>query len=412
MKILMLTPYVYRREIPTFSNNKSGFGMMVNDIAFHVANSGEEVEMITNAFTEEINVGYRIVKHSKIDFLRSLRIRGLLKYLKQNNVRIRRFSRFARQAYYYMNSGFIRKYIKKTMPDVVHIHGMGALGNVYLDFCRSLGVPCCVTAHGLLENDANVSPVGRQAEIALFSRLERENVPVSVISTGIKRRLTEGYYGLSSSDNVVVINNATEIKEEAITENTTREELGIPKDAYMLLCVGSLLRQKGQIQLLRAYATMSAAMKEKTYLVFAGSIHSNYPVEEEVERLGIKDHVRLLGFVDHSKLPYYYSSADAVALASIDEGFGISLIEGMVYGLPFVTFADLDAVADVYTPECGVLCEERTDEALGMAVEKVLCSTWDHEHIKQLSQRFSYEQMAANYVDFYRNIVINHQNQE
>ena len=406
MKILMLAPYVYRNEILTFSNNKSGFGMMVNDIATYINEAGCEVEMLTNSFTKEENVGYKIVKHSKLGFAFSLRFSGLFRYLKKLQVKKLFSATFARQVYYYLNTGFVRKYIKKSKPDIVHIHGIGILSDIYVDICKKLHVPCCVTAHGLLQNDAMVSHVGKQAEIDLFKKLEKEKVPVTVISTGIKRRLTEDYYGLTSSDNVVVVNNATNVKEVMVTENKTREELNIPDDAYVLLCVGSLLRQKGQIQVLRAYDTMPDEIKGKTYLVFAGSIHSGYPVEEEIEKLGIKKHVRLLGFVNHDELPRYYTSCDAVALASIDEGFGISLIEGMVYGVPFVTFADLDAVVDVYKPENGILCYDRNDKALGEAISQVLTSSWNKEKIKANSKAFSYEQMAENYVEFYKTRVL------
>ena len=408
MKILMLAPYVYRSDKEFFSRHKSGFGMMVNDIASYIAKAGEDVEIITNSFTKAIDVEYRIAKHTVIDFVLSMRIRGLFKHLKSTKTKIKPSPSFVKQVYYYLNTGFIKKYIKKNKPDVVHIHGMGTLSGIYVDICHKLGVPCCVTCHGLLENDATVSEVGKQSEIELFKKLESENVPVTVISTGIKRRLTESYYNLKSSNNVVVVNNATNVKESIVESNNVREQLGIPADAYVLLSVGSLLRQKGQLQTLRAYAAMSENMRKKTYLVFAGTIHSGYPVAEEIEKLGIGEHVRLLGFVDHDDLPKYYSCSDAVALASIDEGFGISLIEGMVYGLPFVTFADLDAVADVYSADNGILSYQRTDVAFGEAITEVLTATWDKEKIQKSAKLFSFEKMAENYIEFYKTKVLHH----
>ena len=406
MKILMLAPYVYRSDVKKFADNKSGFGMMVNDIALNIAKEGQDVTVITNAFTAEMDVGYKIAKHSFWNFLFSVRIKGLFKYLRSQKVKIKPSSICARQIYYYMNTGFVKKYIKKNKPDIVHIHGMGILSSIYVDICQELDIPCCVTAHGLLENDATVSQFGKKSEIEFFAKLESEHVPVTVISSGIKRRLTESYYGLPSSNNVVVVNNATNVKQETVTDSNVRETLGIGEDAFVVLAVGSLLRQKGQIQILRAYSAMSEEMRKKTYLVFAGSIHNGYPVREEIEKLGIEDHVRLLGFVNHDELPKYYSSSNALALASLDEGFGISLIEGMVYGVPFVTYADLDAVVDVYTPESGVLCHERTDDALAGAITEVLTAKWDKEKIKENARRFSFEQMAVNYIDFYKSKVL------
>lgn len=407
MKILMLAPYIYRGDIKKFSKNKSGFGMMVNDIAYHVSNAGADVTVLTNVLTNEIDVGYKIAKHSFLSVVLSARIGGLLKYLREQNVKIRPSSKCARNIYYYINTGFVKKYIKKNKPDIVHIHGIGTLSSIYVDICQELGIPCCVTAHGLLENDATVDIYGKKAEKDFFAKLERENIPVTVISTGIKRRLTGDYYSLKSSDNVTVVNNATNINESFEQTSDIREKLDIPNDALVLLSVGSLLRQKGQINALRAYAKMTEEMKAKTYLVFAGTIHNGYPVEEEIEKLGIKEHVKLLGFVNRDELPKYFVSSNAVALTSIDEGFGISLIEGMVYGRPFVTYSDLDAANDVYSPDVGILCYERTDEALAKAITDVLNKRWDVDKIKNHAKLFSFEQMAKNYIDFYGNKVLN-----
>lgn len=50
MKILMLAPYIYDAAIPEFTVNKSGFGMMVNDIAKSVA-CLDDVLLLTRVIT-------------------------------------------------------------------------------------------------------------------------------------------------------------------------------------------------------------------------------------------------------------------------------------------------------------------------------------------------------------------------
>jgi len=313
MKVLMLAPYIYNPEINAFSRNKSGFGMMVHDIAKWVSAAGCNVEVLTNVLTKEIKGEYKYVRHTKSNVLFNAKLSGVKKYLKENKELITSFKAKLKLMYYYFNLGYVKRYIKKCKPDIVHIHGMGTLSSYYVDICRELKVPCAVTAHGLLEHDAAVTATGKRQEIEFFSKLEKDNIPVSVISSGIKRRLTEDYYGLKSSDNVTVVCNATNVAKNQNAKNI-RDKLSIPEDAKVVLCVGNLLRQKNQIQVLDAYNELSEGIKKKTYLVFAGDILNGYPVKEKIE--AIAKNIYGADGVD-------YSAAANRTIASLEEmGFG------------------------------------------------------------------------------------------
>lgn len=93
------------------------------------------------------------------------------------------------------------------------------------------------------------------------------------------------------------------------------------------------------------------------------------------------------------------------ALVSIDEGFGLSFIEGFKHGLPAVSFSDLDAIPDIYDPKVMILADERTDKCLAKAIEKLCHINWDCSYIKDYAKKFSYEKMADNYRSIYRDIL-------
>ena len=130
-----------------------------------------------------------------------------------------------------------------------------------------------------------------------------------------------------------------------------------------------------------------------------------YPIAAEIDRLGLNEQVRLLGFVPHAQVLSLYQQADLTILASRVEGFGLSLAESFVQGTPCVTFADLDAAEDLYDPCAMLLCHERSDEALSAAIAQALETAWDQDAIRRHARNFSLDAMADRYLTWYQSIV-------
>ena len=87
---------------------------------------------------------------------------------------------------------------------------------------------------------------------------------------------------------------------------------------------------------------------------------------------------------------------------SLSEGFGLSLIEGMHFGLPSMSFTDVDAYEDIYAPEAMVGVAEHTDEAVAKGLEILLTNKWNKEQIRSYSKKFESENMAKQYVNVYK----------
>ena len=120
-------------------------------------------------------------------------------------------------------------------------------------------------------------------------------------------------------------------------------------------------------------------------------------VQKRIDELGLTDRVFVLGFVPYEQMGNMYAQADLNILASINEGFGLGIIEAFVYGLPSVTFADLDAIPDLYDERAMLLCHDRTTETLADAILRTMDKEWNKQEIMQYSKNFSLEQMARNY---------------
>lgn len=185
-----------------------------------------------------------------------------------------------------------------------------------------------------------------------------------------------------------------------------RRKYGIPEEAKILLYVGNISKNKNQEQMIEAYGQLSEKERQNTYVLFLGrNLTPDYTLNELVASKPFSDHLVLCGNVDKQYMGDYYMASDGVVLLSYAEGFGLSLIEGMHFGKPCMTFADLDAYEDIYD-ECAVLgLTERTDNAVAKGVERLLNTPWDEEAIKASSLRFESKQMANNYLQLFNQII-------
>lgn len=99
----------------------------------------------------------------------------------------------------------------------------------------------------------------------------------------------------------------------------------------MILHVGAIQRRKNIARLLRAFRQLPPPWR----LVLAGSM--GYGADELREELQRTDRVEVLGYVDEKQLQQLYRRARVLAFPSLDEGFGIPVLEAMAWGVPVLT---------------------------------------------------------------------------
>ena len=400
MKLLFLAPYVYAPAYKEHSKNKTGFGFMVHDIASGVGKLGNRVVLATYAFGPKRNCQDFVIAGNKPwQNILFGHYKGIIRFcleLKKNGAS---FKDVLRGAYYHLHIGYIRHLVKKEKPDVVHIHGCTTELAVTLRMLKALGVPSVVTLHGLLQDDPGASQYQKNCERQL---VKDGNTTLTVISSKMKERLLSDYYGADNTDNVHVITNGVNMSRQDASYDI-RAKHGIPADKKIILTIGSVCALKNQSQIARAFAMLPKELREQYVLLFAGTIHENAPVLQEIETLGLTEQALCLGFVPREELCNYYSVADLTVTASVTEGFGIPMIEGFVYGVPCVAFADLDAIGDIHSDCAMLLCQTRSDEALADTMCQALGKAWNKKEIMEHSKKFSLEQMARSYQNVYEN---------
>lgn len=159
-------------------------------------------------------------------------------------------------------------------------------------------------------------------------------------------------------------------------EHTFREsircELGIPAQALVIGYVGRIVRDKGVVELVRAWEQLNASYSN-VHLLVVGRFESQAPLSDDIIGILQKDQrVHLTGYVQKDTIANYYSAMDVLVLPTYREGFPNTLLEAAAKALPAVSTripGCVDAVVDGVT---GTLVPPRDATALAEAIRRYL----------------------------------------
>lgn len=207
----MITPYVTINGRPELSRNKTGFGYMVMDIARAVGKL-EYVDVLAtdtrgDSFAYE---GVHFLKRTLwkyiINFLSCLSLFVPIKLRKEYKMMN---ATFVRLVYYWLMTGYMKTIIKKGRYDIVHIHGCGFSTDLWMQVCKMCNQKFVVTLHGLnsFSDTVRLEPAGKKYERDFLKRVTEGEIPITVISTGMKR-LIEKTYNAPDCKNITVVCNS------------------------------------------------------------------------------------------------------------------------------------------------------------------------------------------------------------
>lgn len=434
MKVMIIAPYIYDDNIIEFTKNKTGFGIMVQNIVSSVAEL-ENVVLLTRVITKGKNEkNFKILSHTWGQFFSYAKLKDWLIGIKAffaNGVTVKDR---ARHVFYEVDGGYVRKQIQMEKPDIVHIHGIGTITESYIRICEEMKVRYTVTLHGLIGlNDSVSAPAyEKKKERDFLIKAEKNNIPVSVISSGMKARIEEKYLG-KKANNITVITNGTKksnendtkfIREEGtLTQekfqeyysNCLRQNDLYPKlnDTYaylqyskkngkkILFFIGNITKNKNQMQAVEILK--NTKVFENILLVLWGREVDNGEVRKKIAEYQLHKNVILGGFND--QMGIFWKFCDVNLFLSLNDGFGLPIVEGYMHGVPCVTFEDLDATQDLYYPEAMLKVKDRSNESVTDTLKIALDKNWKYEEIIEIGNMFSIDIMSEKYVNWYKKVM-------
>jgi glycosyltransferase involved in cell wall biosynthesis len=185
-------------------------------------------------------------------------------------------------------------------------------------------------------------------------------------------------------------------KDESGARARVREQFGITEP--FLLFVSSLWRYKNPDGVIRGFAALPEADRQKVILVVVGQDYEGYlsDLRSLAAQLGVGDRVRFIGALPNVELPDLYRAAEMLVYASHQETFGMPVVEAMRCGTPIVA-STVPALQEV-AGDAAVFVESRDYRGIAAAVSRLLHSRVEREALRdrglRRGQLFSGERMA------------------
>jgi glycosyltransferase involved in cell wall biosynthesis len=172
----------------------------------------------------------------------------------------------------------------------------------------------------------------------------------------------------------------------------------------VILNVGAIQKRKNIARLVEAFETVSADWR----LVLAGS--AGYGSEEILARIArspANGRISVPGYISSGELARWYAQCAIFAFPSLDEGFGMPVLEAMAAGAPVLT-SNRSALPEV-AGDAALLVDPENGEALGKALRDLT----QFEDLRRdlasrgilRAQKFTWEKAVRATWDVYRQIL-------
>jgi glycosyltransferase involved in cell wall biosynthesis len=185
----------------------------------------------------------------------------------------------------------------------------------------------------------------------------------------------------------------------------TRARLGVPPTALVLTTAANLIPYKGHADLLEALGRIAGQLPPDWILLCAGRDDGAGPaLRARAGALGLADRIRWLGL--REDVPALLAASDLGILASHEEGFSNSVLEGMAAGLPMIVSSAGGNAEAVEHGVSGCVVPPQEPAALGRAI---LALAHDPEQRRRMgeaararvAQAFSLHGCVVRYQRFY-----------
>ncbi|MFW6058702.1 MAG: glycosyltransferase family 4 protein [Phycisphaeraceae bacterium] len=240
---------------------------------------------------------------------------------------------------------------------VRHVHAhFGTNSTAVAMLCRALDGPTySFTVHGPEEFDMPIS-------LALDEKVRRAAFVVTISDFG--RSQLFRWADFEDWDRIHVVRCG-------VDDRFLAGSGGELADTRRLVCVGRLAEQKGQLLLVRAAARLRDAGVDFE-LVLAGDGPMRAAIEGLVDRLELRERVRITGWVSGEQVRQVLTESRAMVLPSFAEGLPVVIMEALALERPVIS-TYVAGIPELVEPGvCGWLAPAGSVEALAEAMRAAL----------------------------------------
>lgn len=197
----------------------------------------------------------------------------------------------------------------------------------------------------------------------------------------------------------IAIGNAVDCNRfQPVDRTEARRRFGLNNTDPVMISVGWLIERKGYHRVIEVMPELLKQQPNLRYLIVGGATGADSKeaqLKQQVENLGLINHVLFLGSMKPDDLKWPLSAADLFVLATRREGWANVFLEAMACGLPVVT-TDVDGNPEVICkPELGETVPFGDVPALQIAIARSLAKTWDKGAIRRYAKENSWDTRIA-----------------
>jgi glycosyltransferase involved in cell wall biosynthesis len=260
----------------------------------------------------------------------------------------------------------LKSIVERTRPDVIQTH------NVKSHFIMRLSelwrdIPWIAFHHGYTTTDVKMRAYNQLDRWSL--RKAHRVVTMNKVFAKQLMQAGANREGMRILHNAIDVESILNVNSDVAT--TLKNKLGIAEEERVIIAIGRLSKEKGQIDLVRAFAAwLQSQAHLQTKLIIVGDGPERERLEQEINSLGIKKRVVFAGQV--SDVKPFYAIADLMVLPSHSEGSPNVLLEAMAANVPVVA-TSVGGVPEIAThKENALLVEARNSQALAQAISQLL----------------------------------------
>ncbi|MBI2848733.1 MAG: glycosyltransferase [Chloroflexi bacterium] len=268
-----------------------------------------------------------------------------------------RYPAFPRQSYWgipHLPMYWATRACGLEKPDLIHAHFSYPQGLLASLLARYWNVPWLLTLHG---DDVNIFPQTNRLSLRRFTAAVCGSGLVTAVSADLAKRAA----GLTAREpKVLPIGVDLALFHPRVSRKDARARLGLHKDMFLVLFVGSLVPAKGIRELLAALDLFDPG---KAGGVFVG----DGPLAPLVRS---SSRASAFGPKPLEDIPLFLAASDVLALPSHQEGLGQVIVEAGAAGLPVIGSA-VGGIPELLSEGRGYLVPPRSVKALAEAISGV-----------------------------------------
>ena len=161
----------------------------------------------------------------------------------------------------------------------------------------------------------------------------------------------------------------SKFRRDAGNRQEKRRELGYTERDFLILTVAEMTMNKNHITILKALASLKDdPMFENLHYLICGRGDMQEKLEDSVEKLGLEEHVKFLGY--RSDVPDLYHCCDLFAFMPFREGLSVALMEAMSSRMPIIC-TKIRGNTDLIEDGVSGIFSENNPQALAAAIRRL-----------------------------------------